>query len=461
MAAPLWTSSDTLPVQARCHTASSQTLGTPSGVNREDFSGVLTCADARVDAMRGMTDGMTIGERVAFYRQRRGLTQVVLAGLVGRTEDWLRKVEHNVLPLDRLSVLRRLAYALDVALGDLIGEPVLMAWADEPGRRTVPALRVALMDHRQFLTGSRPGDPIRLDTLALNIDEQWSDYQNSRYARLTQRLPLLITDAQAACQHYGTTSDDGLRAHALAAAAHQLATALLTKLGEADLAAISASRGLAAANTSGDILMIGSLYRSVAHALLSIGEFEQAIALTRAAADHLEPGLGNATPEYLSVYGMLHLAGAVASSRRDDRADTTAFLTEADQAANRLGRDANYLWTAFGPTNVKIHRVTAAMELGDVQVAVDLGPRVDTRRLPTERRVRHAIETARAYVRWNRVDEALAVLLAAEQDAPEQVRYHRLSRILVREMIRLPRPATRAVELAYRMGVRGTDPRQP
>jgi hypothetical protein len=52
-------------------------------------------------------------------------------------------------------------------------------------------------------------------------------------------------------------------------------------------------------------------------------------------------------------------------------------------------------------------------------------------------------------------------LLRAEQGAPEQVRYHRLSRILVREMIRLPRPASRAVELAYRMGVHGTDPRQP
>jgi transcriptional regulator with XRE-family HTH domain len=138
--------------------------------------------------MRGMTDGMTIGERVAFYRQRRGLTQTVLAGLVGRTEDWLRKVEHSVLPLDRLSVLRRLAYALDVSLGDLIGKPVLRAWADEPGRRTVPSLRVALMDHRQFLTGPQPGEPVRLDALATNIAEQWNDYQNSHYARLTQRL---------------------------------------------------------------------------------------------------------------------------------------------------------------------------------------------------------------------------------------------------------------------------------
>lgn len=411
--------------------------------------------------MRGMTADMTIGERVAFYRQRRGLTQGILAGLVGRTEDWLRKAEHDVLLLDRLSVLRRLASALDISLGDLIGEPVLMARADKPGRQTVPVLRAALMDHRQFLTGTQPGELVSLDVLAAEIAEQWSSYQNSRYARLTQRLPALITDAQAACQHYGEGSDDGLRAYELAAGVHQLAATFLTKLGEADLAAISASRGLAAAHTSGSALMLGSLYRSVAHALLSIGEFEQSVALIRAAADYLEPGLVTASPEYLSVYGTLHLVGAVASSRREDRSDSTAFLSEADQAATRLGQDANYLWTAFGPTNVKIHRVTAAMELGDVQVAVDLGPRVDTHALPTERRVRHAIETARAYVRWNRVDDALALLLHAERDAPEQVRYHRLSRILVREMISLPRPAFRAVELAHRMGVHGTDPREP
>lgn len=407
-----------------------------------------------------MTDDMTIGERVAFYRQRRGLTQDVLAGLVGRSEDWLRKVEHEVLPLDRLSVLRRLAFALDISLGDLIGEPVLMAWADESSRRTVPALRVALMDHRQFLSDQQPENPPRLDALANEIAAQWGDYQNSRYARLTQRLPLLITDAQTACQHYGQGTDEGLRAHALAASVHQLATAFLTKLGEADLAAISASRGLAAAQASGSDLMIGSLYRAVAHALLSIGEFDQAVALTRAAADYLEPGLADATPEYLSVYGMLHLVGAVASSRREERADTASFLAEADQAAARLGHDANLLWTAFGPTNVNIHRVTAAMELGDIQVAVDLGPRIDTHALPIERRVRHAIETARAYVRWNRTQEALALLLDAEQYAPEQVRYHRLSRILVRELIRLPRPSDRTIELAYRMGVHGTDPRR-
>jgi len=68
------------------------------------------------------------------------------------------------------------------------------------------------------------------------------------------------------------------------------------------------------------------------------------------------------------------------------------------------------------------------MELGDAQVAVDLGPRVDASRLPIERRVRHAIETARVYSARNRRDDVLDVMLEAEQLALEQIKHHALSR---------------------------------
>src|ERR671921_844385 len=100
--------------------------------------------------MRGRTETMTIGERVAFYRRRRGMAQVVLAGLVGRTEDWLSRVENNRIELDRLSVIRSLAEALDVALADLVVEPTLLDWTDDSGVRTVPALRAVLMDYGQM-----------------------------------------------------------------------------------------------------------------------------------------------------------------------------------------------------------------------------------------------------------------------------------------------------------------------
>src|ERR1051326_3957873 len=98
--------------------------------------------------MRGIGQAMTIGERVAWYRRRRGMSQEVLAGLVGRTVDWLSKAENNRIELDRVSVVRALAEALDVSFGDLIGEPSMLDWSAESGPRTIPALRESLLDYR-------------------------------------------------------------------------------------------------------------------------------------------------------------------------------------------------------------------------------------------------------------------------------------------------------------------------
>ena len=88
--------------------------------------------------MRGMTNNLTIGERVAWYRRRRGLSQEVLAGLVGRTADWLGKIENNRIELDRLSVIKSLAEALDVSLGDLLAEPTLLDWTADSGTEPSP-----------------------------------------------------------------------------------------------------------------------------------------------------------------------------------------------------------------------------------------------------------------------------------------------------------------------------------
>ncbi|MGN9894035.1 helix-turn-helix domain-containing protein [Micromonospora sp. L31] len=62
----------------------------------------------------------TFGQTVARLRRRRGLSQVVCAQLVGRSETWLAKVEHDRIPVDRLSVLRDLARVLGVDLAVLI-----------------------------------------------------------------------------------------------------------------------------------------------------------------------------------------------------------------------------------------------------------------------------------------------------------------------------------------------------
>jgi transcriptional regulator with XRE-family HTH domain len=383
------------------------------------------------------------------------MSQEVLAGIVQRTVDWLSKIENNKIELDRLSVLRSVADALDVAVGDLLGEPTLMEWSAESGTKTVPALRDALLNYRQlspFVQG-RVSDAPSVDVLTRTVGDVWGAYQDSRYGFVVSRLPQTLSNAQAATQYHEGEEQD--RSFALLALSYQSAAVLLTKLGEVELAWVAAERGFNAAQRSGDTVVIGSLFRSVVHTLLSTGRYHEATQLTNDAAAFLQPGLADATPEYLSIYGTLFLAGSMAAARAEDRDSVRAFLNEADDAARRLGHDGNHLWTAFGPTNVSIHRVATAMDLGDVQVAIDLGPRIDTAGLPLERQVRHALETARALSARNRTDDALATLLDAEQKAPEQVRHHAISRQLVQTWMRRGRgrPSYQLAGLAQRVRV--------
>jgi transcriptional regulator with XRE-family HTH domain len=390
--------------------------------------------------MRGMTETMTIGERV------------VLAGLVGRTEDWLSRIENNKIELDRLSVIRSLSDALDVTLGDLVAEPALLDWTTDSGVRTVPALRAVLMNYGLAIPAlaTDADEPPSLDDVQRDIGEIFDAYQASRYGYVTGRAPLVLSDTLRAARSAG--ADEPNRANALLALAYQSAVSVLTKLGETDLAWIASERGLNAAQQADNPVVLGSLFRCVAHAVHSTGRFQDGVRLVQSAANVLEPQVGSRAEDALiSVYGTLFLTGAVAAARADDRQAATAFLAEATDCAGRLGRDANSMWTAFGPTNVAIHRMTAAMELGDVQIAVDLAPRIDATGLPTERRVRHAIETARAYTARNRRDDALGVLLDAEQLAPEQIRHHAISRQLVLSWLRNNRGA-RSVALEQLAG---------
>ncbi|GAT69090.1 XRE family transcriptional regulator [Planomonospora sphaerica] len=406
--------------------------------------------------MRGMTDHLTIGERVAWYRRRRGMSQEVLAGLVGRTVDWLSKVENDRIDLDRLSVIKSLAVALDVALGDLLAEPSLLDWSPDSGDRTVPALRAAITDYRQLTplaALAQAHEPPSLTELRSEIADVWHAYQASRYGLVVRRLPALLAEAHHAAGAY--QGDQHTQALSLLGQTYHAAVTILVKVGETDLAWIAAERGLTYAQNSGDQIVVASLLRSVTHALLSNGRYDAASQLTNDAAGLLQSDLSQAGPELLSVYGTLFLAGSMASARAEDRTTTQAFLKEAAESARRLGGDANHVWTAFGPTNVAIHQVATAIELGDVQVAIDLGPGLDTSALPIERRARHGIAVAQAFSLWNRTDEALEALLQAEHLAPEQIRHHYLSRQLVLSWIRQQKgkPSHRLSDLARRLRV--------
>ncbi len=405
--------------------------------------------------MRGHDDHLSIGDRVAYWRKRRGLTQSVLAGLVGRTESWLRQIEAGRHDLDRLSMIRELAAVLGVGIGDLIGTPILLEWKTSAERTSIPALRAALTDHSRYLPAEVGGDiaGIDLDQLSVRIHTAWEDYQGSRYTRLTLDLPALITDTTAAARHL--LGDAQRRAQRQAATTHQLCGVYLPKLGETDLALLAAGKGLELAQLSGDLATIAALYRIVAYDLASLGEHGQAVALASTAIDQLAAGLtrAEATGLDLSAYGMLHLVAGRAAAQFDNRGQSDKHLNAAERVASRLGGDANHGWTGFGPTNVTIHRVACAVELGDLVRAVELGPSLDTSGLPVERRGRHAIESARALSGVGRSSDAIELLVSAEQYATEQIRHHHQAREVVRRAVRLRNPTVAAMGLATRMGI--------
>ena len=75
------------------------------------------------------------GQRIARARRRRGLSQAVLAGLVGRSESWLSQVERGKHGIDSHSVLTRLAEVLRVDIEELTSS----VEQDEIGRCAYPA----------------------------------------------------------------------------------------------------------------------------------------------------------------------------------------------------------------------------------------------------------------------------------------------------------------------------------
>jgi hypothetical protein len=222
----------------------------------------------------------------------------------------------------------------------------------------------------------------------------------------------------------------------IAARTYHLAASTLSKVGESDLAWIAAERAMATAERSGSPLALASAARAGTHALLSNGRFDDAMHLGHTASQWLHDNLRADDPAALSITGMLYLRTATAAARRQDRAASRELLAQAADYADRLGRDDNHWHTMFGPTNVALHQLAAALDLGDVEWVLRHGPDLDTSGVNTERRVAHQIDLARAYSWTARDDEALDALLTAERFSPQIVRHSAVVRETVKALHR-------------------------
>lgn len=388
--------------------------------------------------MRGAGDELSIGERIAFYRRRRGLSQSVLAGLLGRTEDWLSKVERGERQVNRIDVLLELARQLRVTLNDLLGEPLL--FEEENSDDDVPAVRDALLSPQRLSRGlfaeESAVEPVGVGRVASVAEEGWNQYQNGRIGHVISVLPMLLEQARLLETGVQARSADRRKSLAVSARIHHLAATSMSKIGEADLAWIAAERAMRAADGSEDPLVLASAARATTHALLVSGKFEEALRIGETAARLLETEVRNGSPAALSLVGMLFLRAALAAARRQDRKAAEELLTQAEVVAFRLGEDGNHWQTGFGPTNVELHRLAAWLELGDPRSVVERGAQVRSDSLPVERQVTHAIDMARSMSMVARDEEAVGLLLRAEGQAPDLVRHSSVVREVVRTMYR-------------------------
>jgi transcriptional regulator with XRE-family HTH domain len=62
-----------------------------------------------------------LGQKVKAIRSRRGLTQVELAAKAGLTQGYLTQLERGIRTNPSLDILQRLAKALKVKVGELLG----------------------------------------------------------------------------------------------------------------------------------------------------------------------------------------------------------------------------------------------------------------------------------------------------------------------------------------------------
>ncbi|MFC4051279.1 multiprotein-bridging factor 1 family protein [Actinomadura syzygii] len=396
---------------------------------------------------------LTVGQRIRYYRERRGISREVLGGLVGRNRRWVKAVERGEIGQPKLPTLLNLAEALKVSdVAKLTGgEPLPLRMFRGPGHPALGDVRDAV----NAVAVSMTGPPSPLDHLQARLDAAWRARHASPDHRtvLGALLPELIRDAKHAAREY--EGADKRRALSLLARVYNLAQFFIAYQPSADLLWRVVERSIMAAEESEDPKAFGGAVWLAAQAHRDAGDFDAAEAVNREGLDLLRPRMTDADDELRAMWGALHHEVAYTAARAGQSGTAWRWWDRADRIAQSLPATHYDPMTSFSRVIMNAHAVTIAVELRQGGEARKQTRKAESAAIPSQpRRGRHLIETARAR-RLYGDDAAPGTLEDAYLAAPETIRYNGYARRMTAELAKEGPTALRrnARELAGRIGI--------
>ena len=370
------------------------------------------------------------GTRIREQRRLARLTQRGLANRIPYSYSLLNQVECGARPATS-DFVAAVAHALQVDVTVLTGQPYVTELQRDRLAELVRPIREAL---DLYDLGANPDLTVRPATeLVTAADHLCAEVRATHLRNAARALPGTI--AELTHTAWSTPSTELWQA---LASTYRTAHDITVKLGYYDLSAVALDRMAWAAERASDPCL--GAVRQYMRALVYFREGEYTIGKRLVSSGHGIVGQAEPTREALAVAGQLHLGASVISARAEDQAAVDRHIKEARDLAKRTGDASEVHWLSFGPANVALHRMSAAVEMGQYDEALTQARKI---RLPasfaTSRRAHFLIDRARTEMETGLTEKALDHLVEARKAAPEQTRYHPGARETIRGLVHLSR----------------------
>ncbi|WP_031023812.1 helix-turn-helix domain-containing protein [Streptomyces sp. NRRL WC-3725] len=359
------------------------------------------------------------GSRIKEQRRLARLTQRQLAERLPYSYSYLNQVECGARPATAAFVAA-CARALSIDVTVLTGQPYVTELQRDRLAELVRPIRESL---DLYDLGPNPDlAPRPTRQLIAAADHLCVEVRATRLRSAARDLPGLI--AELTHTAWSTPSTELWQA---LSSAYRTAHDISVKLGYYDLSTVALDRMDWAAHRASDPCL--AAVRQYMRALVYFREGEYRIGQRRIATGHDVIARNKPSREALAVAGQLHLGGAVIAARAEQRSSVEQHIAEAHRIAQRIGDASDVHWLSFGPANVALHKMSAAIEMCQHDDALKQARNIKLpSRLPTSRRAHFLIERARAEMETGLTDAALKSLVEARRLAPEQTRYHPAAR---------------------------------